>query len=368
MRDPFTWSFPLFPIAGILVRVHFILPVLMFGIVLRVWYLTTEGKAIPGSWQDAAMLVCLLFVSILLHELGHCFAARRMEGEASEVLLWPLGGLARVEVPHTPRANLITAAGGPVVNLLLCIASALALAFLFGDKHYSPPWNPLLWFKPDETTYFPWRANSEGAVNLQVWGNVGAELTTNIGAILLARLFMVNWFLFLLNVLLVGFPLDGGRILQCILWPSFGYRQATLIAIRIGFIVMFLVIIASIIVSDPLAILLAIFIYFSCKQEWIVLETGGEDSLFGYDFSQGYTSLERDEPPPVKPKQPNFIKRWLQRRAERKAQMEQEQQIAEEQRMDQLLDKIARQGKESLTDEEQLFLNRVAKRYRKKSP
>ena len=186
--------------------------------------------------------------------------------------------------------------------------------------------------------------------------------------ILLARLFLVNWFLFLFNLVLVGFPCDSGRMLQCILWPNFGYRQATLFAIRAGFVTMFAVIIASIVIFDPLLMLFALFIYISCKQEWIVLETGGEDSLFGYDFSQGYTSLERDEPAPPKPKQPNFIKRWLQRRAERKAQLEQELQIAEEQRMDQLLDKIARHGKESLTDEEQVFLNRVAKRYRKKSP
>jgi Zn-dependent protease len=367
MRDPFTWSFPLFPIAGIMVRVHFILPVVMVGLVIRVAYLGYEGKVIAGSWIDMTMMMALLFVSILLHELGHCFAARRVDGEANEVLLWPLGGLAKVDVPHTPRANFITAAGGPAVNLILCIVSVIALAFLFGDKHYSPAWNPLSWLKPEPGVTFPWRDNTAGEVMLTRWG-YDAELTGNVGAILFSRLFLVNWFLLLLNVLLVGFPLDGGRMLQSILWPTFGYRQATLTTIRIGFLCMFIVILGSIIMVDPLPMLLAVFIYFSCKQEWIVLETGGEDSLFGYDFSQGYTSLERDEPTPVKPKQPNFIKRWLQRRAERKAQHEQEQQVAEELRMDQLLDKIARHGKEALTDEEQRFLKRVADRYRKKSP
>ena len=98
----------------------------------------------------------------------------------------------------------------------------------------------------------------------------------------------------------------------------------------------------------------------------ITLETGGEESLFGYDFSQGYTSLERDEPPRKKPRRRkvNFFQRWLQRRAARKLQREQERQLAEEQRMDELLAKIQREGRQSLTDEENRFLKRVADKYR----
>src|SRR5207244_2083241 len=144
-----------------------------------------------------------LFVAILLHELGHCFAARWMEGEANEVLLWPLGGLARVDVPHTPRANFITAAAGPAVNLGLCVLCTLALAFLFADKHYSPAWNPLAWLRPEPGISFPWRHNTAGDVMLYRWGH-DPELTGQVGAILLSRFFLVNWFLFLLNVLLVG--------------------------------------------------------------------------------------------------------------------------------------------------------------------
>jgi Zn-dependent protease len=360
MRDPFTWSFPLGQLFGVTIRVHIILPIVMAGLVLRV---ATDKNAIDGAWIDAVWLMSLLFVSILLHELGHCFAARHVDGEANEVLLWPLGGLARVDVPHTPRANFITAAGGPLVNLALCVGSAVALGFL--DQHYRPPLNPLTWIRPEHG--FPWRGDAAGQISLSTWG--GAEVwTASLAPTILARLFLVNWFLFLLNVVLVGFPLDGGRMLQCALWPTCGYRQATLYAIYAGFFCMFLVVLGSIVIVDPLPMLLALFIYISCKQEWIVLETGGEDSLFGYDFSQGYTSLERDEPPPVKPRQANFFKRWLQRRAQRKRQLEQEQTVAEEIRMDELLEKIQRSGTESLSDEEQRFLKRVANRYRKKSP
>src|SRR5205085_2637901 len=58
-----------------------------------------------------------------------CFAARSVDGDASEVLLWPLGGLAYCDLPHTPRAHLVTAVGGPGVNLLLCVIAGGALAF-----------------------------------------------------------------------------------------------------------------------------------------------------------------------------------------------------------------------------------------------
>src|SRR5207244_5592755 len=86
-----------------------------------------DKNSAPGGWIDASLVMGLLFFSVLLHEFGHCFAARSVNGDAQEVLLWPLGGLANVEVPHTPRANLIVAAGGPAVNLVLALLSTLLL-------------------------------------------------------------------------------------------------------------------------------------------------------------------------------------------------------------------------------------------------
>jgi stage IV sporulation protein FB len=358
MRDAFTWSFPIGYLFGITVRVHFFVPILFLGLVWRASD-TTKGFY-PGAWLDMAMLLGLMFVSVLLHELGHCFAARRVEGDADEVLLWPLGGLARCDVPHTPLANFITALGGPLVNLILCVLAALALAFLL-EPSYRPPWNPLA---P------PWRIAADGRIGLELWNGVADTTRPEaLGAIVLARFFWVNWALLLLNICLIGLPFDGGLMLQCALWPYLGYRQALLYAIFAGFGIMIILLGVSIAVNEVVWLLLAWYCYYSCKQEWIMLETGGDDSVFGYDFSQGYTSLEREEETPQTPprrKKQNFLQRWLHRRSARKMQQAQQQQAQDDRRMDELLEKIQRYGKASLTDEEQRFLKRVSDRYRNK--
>jgi stage IV sporulation protein FB len=354
MRDPLSWSFPLGRLFGINVRMHWLFPFVAIGLILRAAF--TKG-AWPGTWVDVAMLEGLLFLSVLLHEFGHCYGARLVDGDANEVLLWPLGGLAYVEVPHTARANLITAVAGPAVNVLLCIGSALALGLLC-DPATRPPLNPL-----DPSSIL--RAAENGAINISRWDGLADTQTTNLGIIVLVRLFWVNWFLFLLNVVLIGFPLDGGRIFQCILWPYFGYRQATLAAIFAGYVTMFVVGIFAIVMNELLPMCLAVFIYVSCNQQWILLETGGEESMFGYDFSQGYTSLERDQPAAPPRRRQSWWQRWQQRRAARKLQREQETRVAEERRMDELLQKVQDQGLPALTDEERRFLKRVSDRYRK---
>lgn len=355
MRDPFTWSLPLGRMFGVTVRMHVLFPLF----ILVMWLRVAMDKDYPrGAGLEMLILMALLFVSVLLHELGHCFGARLMDGDADEVLLWPLGGLARCDVPNTPRAHFWTAAYGPLTNLLLCVIAGGVLAAWGFVPSFDPRveqcWETLLYNFNDGRIY-----GSEYA---------GGAARLDYGLVLVARFFWLNWFGFLLNVLIIGFPLDGGRMFQALLWPRFGYRQSMQTAIFMGFLFMFVLAIYALAISKELLVLcLAGFIYVSCKQEWIQLETGSEDSLFGYDFSQGYTSLERDEQPaapPRKKKRPNFFQRWLQKRAARKLQREQEREAADELRMDELLDKIARSGKESLTDEENRFLKRVSDKYR----
>jgi stage IV sporulation protein FB len=343
MRDPLSWSLPLGRLFGIVIRIHVLFPVIAVGLILRAGF---HKNAEPNDWIIASGLMGLLFVSVLLHEFGHCFGARFMDGDAHDILLWPLGGLAYVEVPHTPRANFVMVAAGPLVNVLLCLASGLVLWYV---ADIVPPWSPL---------WEPYRAALDSRTNQPVL----------LWHVWLARFFYLNLILFLFNMILVGFPMDAGRLLQCALWPRLGYRQATVIAVYAGFITALCLCVYSIVKSEENGILffmLALFIYVTCRQQYIILEHGGEDSVFGYDFSQGYTSLERDQPPPPrKRRRPSIWQRWAQRRAARKMQRDTEQREAEERRMDELLEKVQREGLQALTEEERRFLTRVSAKYR----
>jgi stage IV sporulation protein FB len=356
MRDPFFWSIPLGRLFGITIRVHILFPVVAVGMILRLAMKTDAGLP-EGAWIDGVVLTGLLFLAVLLHEFGHCFAARWVDGDATEIMMWPLGGLATVDLPHQPRAHFLTAAAGPAVNLLLCVLCGLLLAFTVHPA-YQPPWNPL-------TSVL--RINPEGAINLWAWGgDPQPHLVNQPWPLLLARMFWVNWALFLLNVLLLCFPMDGGRMLQSLIWPSLGYRQATLVVIYAGFIFTVVVGLVAIVYNELLVGCLAVFIYFSCRAQLFILETGGEEGLFGYDFSQGYTSLERDQPQ-VTTKRTSWWKRWRDRRAARRLQRDLETREADERRLDELLDKVQKLGMNALTDEERRFMKRVSDRYRNRN-
>src|SRR5262249_49108792 len=143
----------------------------------------------------------------------------------------------------------------------------------------------------------PRGAPSRGA-SLTEFGWNGTTLAIGVYSYsaFLLRFFWVNYIGFLFNIVLLGFPMDAGRMFQAALWKYVGYRQATLMAVYAGFITAILIGLCWIAFEKPLLLGLALFICACCYQQWFILENGGEDGLFGYDFSQGYTSLERDEP------------------------------------------------------------------------
>jgi hypothetical protein len=119
--------------------------------------------------------------------------------------------------------------------------------------------------------------------------------------------------------------------------------------------------VVSIAVSEPLVIALCIAVVLACWVKWRQLtESGGE---FGYDTEKGYSGLDDEDAPPRPPKKVGFFKRWLQARAARRLKEEHDQRIKDDERMDQLLEKIAR--KEPISDEERRFMQRVSERYRK---
>ena len=79
MRDPFYWSLPLGRLFGITIRVHWLFPFVGPGPDSPRRGRTEQGAELPvrpGLWIDMAMILGLLFFSVLLHEFGHCFGAR----------------------------------------------------------------------------------------------------------------------------------------------------------------------------------------------------------------------------------------------------------------------------------------------------
>ena len=107
MRDPMNWAVRVFTAYGIPVKIHLFFFIFTLGMFLR----QVTEKATPIAALDIFLFtIVVLFGIILLHEFGHCFAARFVGGEANEILIWPLGGLAFVEVPHYPKPTFIVTA------------------------------------------------------------------------------------------------------------------------------------------------------------------------------------------------------------------------------------------------------------------
>jgi Zn-dependent protease len=191
---------------GIPLRLHW-----TFGLVfLYIFFIAWEGR---WDWQVTLMalgLVVSLFVCVTLHEYGHALMARRFGVSTQDILLSPIGGIARLDrIPSRPKEEFLVAVAGPAVNLVL---AALFGVYLFTFPAYLR-WNLLqsLFFR--ESNYFL------------------PELPLLGYAFLM--LFFLNIILAVFN-LIPAFPMDGGRILRAVLSTRLPRYTATLIAARIG--------------------------------------------------------------------------------------------------------------------------------------
>jgi len=188
MFDPFGWGLYLFDVSRIRVRVHWLL--LLFWFVELSNAIQREPEERSARVLGWLLYVVLGFGSILLHELGHCFAARRMGGYADDILLWPLGGLAFCHCPENWKAHLVTAAGGPLVTLAIVGVSYPAFHLLNGylsTEHFELLTQPYFW-----ATYAT------------------------------AQSILVDWnFIILLFNLVPVYPMDGGRIFHALAWAWF---------------------------------------------------------------------------------------------------------------------------------------------------
>jgi len=283
----------------------------------------------------------ILFFTVLCHEFGHVAAARATGGAGDEILIWPLGGLAFVQPGSGPAAQFWTAAAGPLVNALLCVVTLPAV--LQEDQHLAAALNP-----------FVLPAVSLGAV----WV---AEV--------LVLIFDINFLLLLLNLIPVH-PLDGGRMIQAVISAKMGKDMGTHIYSRIGFVVAILMLLGGLFAESVWLVAVAAIILALNIQETMQLQGGEsyEESFMGYDFSQGYTSLERDtdEEIPKEPR-PGPIARWREKRDEEKAKRVEERDKEAEVELDRILEKVHSEGMDALTSSERRQLEQASKRMRSKS-
>jgi Zn-dependent protease len=381
MRDPFQWAVPVFRAFGIPVKLHVTLFLFTLGMFLRQ---VTQPGASDKVLAIFLLTIPVLFTLILLHEFGHCFAARLQDGEAKEIILWPLGGLANVEFPHDWRSHTIVALGGPIVNVVVCLIGFIILAGAGFFPTVNPIANPYTCemknYRDSRTytseyglrLYEPKTADEvkptedmlsklakpeelHEAVVKSGWDRAVAP----IGLVWVNRIFWLSWVLLLLNAL-PGFPLDGGQVLMGLIWSKSDREQGLTTAAYAGYVVAAILVIASFASNETWPMALALFIAVAC---WLKTSDKEETETSYGDFSAGYSSLEGDDEPAPRPrKKQTFMKRWMTARTARRLQRENEEQIRDELRLDQLLEKIAR--KEVLTAEEQAFMKRVSTRYK----
>ncbi len=170
---------------GIPIRVHVTL--LVFLPLFALSFMPVGG--LQGLFYGAVGSIGL-FGSVVLHEIGHSLVARAKGSRILEILLLPIGGMARLSrMPRRPADEIQTALAGPAVSLALGLAGTFGASFVY-------PFNPLL-------------------------------------AVMVHELGRINIMLVLFN-LIPSFPMDGGRVFRAALVPRLGRLAATRLAATVG--------------------------------------------------------------------------------------------------------------------------------------
>ncbi|MGE0757380.1 MAG: site-2 protease family protein [Pirellulaceae bacterium] len=347
MRQYTSWSVMFFRWRGLQVRVH-----LFFLLFAAFTLFLASQRPVAGDSLLAIGFLTILLVSVLLHELGHYVTAVRFGGDGRLLVLWPLGGLCPLQPPLDPHRELWMHIAGPLVNLSMCLISGIYVAAFTGSE-WMGLMHPLA------------PANLLGATSIG-WVLQTAKLV-----------FWVNWVLVLVN-LLPAVPFDGGRALRSALVASRAEmtprRAAAVVALIAKLTSLGLLIAAALWWNDssprlvpiwfPLT-LLALFLYFSARQEEDRAEEAeSDDDMFGYDFSQGYTSLERSEPSGTESIGP--FRRWMEERRLAREQRQKQIEADEERRVDEILSRLHERGIDSLSAEDRSLLKRVSQRLRQR--
>lgn len=329
-------SMPLGSVFGVRVRVHAIF-LLFVGFVL----LLGGGAEAGYTLSLRAMAMGMWAAVVFLHELGHCAVARSMRGGAHELVLWPLGGLAPAEPAPRPLPTFLTAAAGPLVNLILCVASAAAVYYLtptplmrqetLHAQHVWVSFNP---FHPVQRFQWTW---SDPAIYF--WWS-----------------FVINYTLLLFNLLPI-YPSDGAQMLQSALWPVVGQFRSMLIATTTGMAGSVMLGVVGLAMGSWgwfVAGLCVWMFYESYQRRMLLRETGPEDWREAIDYGASLF-------PPPEPRRRKHLSRHIIRKARRIAQQEKFQRD----RIDAILAKVSAHGMASLTWLERRTLRKATAQHRR---
>jgi Zn-dependent protease len=291
--------------------------------------------AVALSWLGwpGVLLALAMLAAVVVHEAGHALTRWSLGGEMEDVVIWPTGSLRVATLPNRPIETTLILFGGPALNLTACLL-LLPTLFLLGRLE-EEIWNPLevasVWHGPADPASFA------------------------------GLLFKANYWILLINLLPL-YPLDGGRMIRELAGVRLPAIHATLVAVLIGGFGGFLFFSIGLWTHYVWVAVLGFFILFCCSRRYRELELLAEnqENEFGYDFSEGYTSLERiDDIEPVRRGKTlrGSVSDWWKDRQRRQIEtMEAE--------LDRILAKIHDAGLSSLSRTEKRILAQASKRRR----
>jgi Zn-dependent protease len=248
----------LFTAFGIPVFIHWTFG---FVFVFILWNAQSEGMTTMETVTYTALFMSL-FVCVLLHEYGHALAARRYGVKTQDIVLMPIGGVARLEkMPDKPMQEFVVAIAGPMVNVVIAILLMLGI-WLLTDPAYI-----------------------ELMTNLVISAEEGNAIIEESGIQIPQSLqFAIN--LAILNIVLVvfnmipAFPMDGGRVFRALLSMKTGRPKATRIASMVGQAIAGIIIFYGIWVNAFMTIVLGLFVIYGARSENAMVQL--EDLLSRY--------------------------------------------------------------------------------------
>jgi Zn-dependent protease len=221
-----------------LIRIFKIPVKIHWSFALLLIYIGYAGFSQDLGWQGTlwySLFVLCLFTCVVMHEYGHALTARRFGVDTVDIILLPIGGVARLtRLPKKPIQELLIALAGPLVNVIIAVILAL-----------------FLWFTRDNP--------------FEIIGNDATIYTHSSNFIPL--LFLLNITLVVFNMI-PAFPMDGGRVLRALLTLKAGRLKATRVASVIGQLMAVAFGAFAVIEGQWTLGLIGIFIFFSARSEY----------------------------------------------------------------------------------------------------